>query len=221
MYRSARRLAARYDRRWRQRIIACARRALMSAANDQRLWDATTMLLATYPESLSAIASVMTKRQGSRSYRVHFHLFCRLAVEGDGLPVPFRRELELLLESYLRDIDRPTGSAAWMAGNCLGDHWDEDRAFPILKRVLIEGRCSCGRSAAALGLGCLAERTKSRVRRRQVQAVLADRATNDKSASVRAAAQLSSDKITSAPGQRRGKSVHGQVGDGVSDSVPS
>ncbi|MEI6433081.1 MAG: hypothetical protein WCP07_12920, partial [bacterium] len=91
--------------------------------------------------------------QDKKRREIHFTLFCYLdwasvLPEGDAS----RSEALRLVERYLLETDSEAASAAWMAGDLLGDHWPVMESLPVLIRILQQGRYVAGRKGALYGV---------------------------------------------------------------------
>jgi hypothetical protein len=105
------------------------------------------------PESSKTIKYLIQRNATQGDAEIHFSLFCFLD-KLSTLPSEstLEAELPLLLERYLIDSKSNYGSAAWMAGDLLGDHWPLRESMPILSKAAKQGRYVAGRVAAIHGI---------------------------------------------------------------------
>lgn len=143
----------------RNRLLHKCKIALERARDSDEASVAAEVLIALYPDSLATIEHLLRQR-GPKVWESHFQLFFRFS-NISGLPLAFQRNIESLIERYLMSVDRNAASAAWMAGDCLGDHWPAVRALPILIRVSRSARFRAGRCAAIHGLTYIVKRLRS------------------------------------------------------------
>ena len=131
-----------------------------SSKNEAVRIAAVRVIVALLPLSLGAIADLLSRFQNKHNYEVHFTLFCYLdwAQEMPDASVLTRMVLPIV-EKYLLTVPRKTARAAWMAGNMLGEHWNEQEALLLLTRAAHGARYSVGRQLSILGLGEMLERT--------------------------------------------------------------
>lgn len=115
---------------------------------------AVRVLVALLPLSLAAIADLLSRCQNKHHYEVHFTLFCYLD-SAQEMPdaSSLTKDVLLLVENYLMTVPRKTALAAWMAGDMLGEHWNEQEAAPLLMRTAQGAKYSVGRELSVLGLG--------------------------------------------------------------------
>ena len=93
-----------------------------------------------------------------------------------------------LVEAYLMSTNSAVASAAWMAGDLLGDHWDLRQSLPILTRLATQARYVAGRDAAIHGLSRALARARKASQWAIVQ-VLKDVSRHDRSRRVRSHAR--------------------------------
>ena len=91
--------------------------------------------------------------QSRRLQEIHFTAFCYIDWVG-ALPEGDNRRSAVLklVKDYLMGTDSEAASAAWMAGDLLGDHWPIAEALPVLMNILRQGRYVAGRRAALHGV---------------------------------------------------------------------
>ena len=78
-------------------------------------------LLATLPDSIDGIRTLLSRFEGWVDYEVHFSIFCWLdEVEEHPQLSQFRNEIPSLAEQYLCNVPQEVAKAAWMAGHFLG-----------------------------------------------------------------------------------------------------
>ncbi len=113
---------------------------------------AAKVLVASLPETFGDIQSFLTDFSRPLSYEVHFTLFCFL--DPDELPnrEGLRRRIFSLVKSYLMNSNAKTGSAAWMAGDLLGDHWRRREAVDALCEIAANAEHPVARESAIHGL---------------------------------------------------------------------
>lgn len=148
------------------------------------------IMIALVPDSAESITRWITTTSGKDIYEVHFSLFCFLDQVPD-LPQgkEFATRVPSLVERYLMEIKSNTAYAAFMAGDLLGDHWDANESLPVLLRLAKEAPYAAARDAALGGLGhVLRKLPKSDRRRDSIISLSRQVVSNDRSASVRLAA---------------------------------
>ena len=102
----------------------------------------------------------------------------------------FAKEIPRLVESYLRDVPRETGFAAWKAGDLLGDHWRLDEAVPVLIRAAQSARFVAGRAGALHGLAhALGRKPDVAPYAKSIRKLLSAVAKSDRSKGIRGSAQ--------------------------------
>jgi hypothetical protein len=120
---------------------------------------AAKILVSLVPESSITIKDLLQHNATKVDAEIHFSLFCfldKLSTLPSGSAL--QAELPLLLERYLINAKANHGSAAWMAGDLLGDHWPPRESVPILIKAAKEGRYVAGRVAAIHGIAHILER---------------------------------------------------------------
>jgi hypothetical protein len=141
-------------------------------------------LVALLPKSLDLLADVL-RGDDRRSHELQFSLFCFL---GDHPQVQsdqrLRHQVLRHVESYLHSVRAPTGQAAWMAGDLLGDHWPWKEAIPVLVSVAKTARYVAGREGALHGLSHALDRADTKAQW-EVMGTLRLVAETDRSKSVR------------------------------------
>ena len=127
---------------------------VQSRKNDAVRIVAVRVIVALLPLSLAAIADLLSRCQNKHHYEVHFTLFCYLD-SAQEMPdaSSLTKDVLLLVENYLMTVPRKTALAAWMAGDMLGEHWNEQEAAPLLMRTAQGAKYSVGRELSVLGLG--------------------------------------------------------------------
>jgi len=120
---------------------------------------AVRVLVALLPTSLAAIADLLSRCQNKHHYEVHFTLFCYLDWAQE-MPDAFSltEDVLLLVENYLMTVPRKTARAAWMAGDMLGEHWNEQEAVPLLMKTAQGAKYSVGRLQSVFGLAHMLDR---------------------------------------------------------------
>ena len=116
-------------------------------------------IVALLPTSLAAIADLLSRCQNKHHYEVHFTLFCYLDWAQE-MPDAFSltEDVLLLVENYLMTVPRKTARAAWMAGDMLGEHWNEQEAVPLLMKTAQGAKYSVGRLQSVFGLAHMLDR---------------------------------------------------------------
>ncbi len=124
-----------------------------SRGNDAVRIAAARVIVALLPLSLGAIADLLNKRLNKHQYEVHFTLFCYLDWAQE-MPdaSSLTQDVLRLVEKYLMTVPRKTARAAWMAGDMLGEHWNEQEAMPLLVKAAQGAKYSVGRQLSVLGL---------------------------------------------------------------------
>ena len=132
---------------------------VQSRKNDAVRIVAVRVIVALLPTSLAAIADLLSRYQNKHHYEVHFTLFCYLDWAQE-MPdaSSLTKDVLLLVENYLMTVPRKTARAAWMAGNMLGEHWNEQETAPLLMRTAQGAKYSVGRELSVLGLGDMLNR---------------------------------------------------------------
>jgi len=147
-------------------------------------------LISLLPDSDPIIRGIVRETRNARLAELQFTVFCFL----DRVPdvageAPLRKDIPELVQKYLMNVRFEAASAAWMAGDLLGDHWNLASSLTRLIRVAREGKYVAGRKGALHGLEMALYRcrrgTADRIRR-----VLKEVAERDPSASVRAMAVM-------------------------------
>ena len=92
------------------------------------------ILIAMLPETEDAIHRCLTRSVDTLDSDVQFTLFCFL----DEVPhlaegAQSSKSILGFVTEYLMNVRTNRASAAWMAGDLLGHHWELDESFPILK----------------------------------------------------------------------------------------
>jgi hypothetical protein len=150
---------------------------------------AATAVVALVPASAETIRRWVDARSGKGIYEVHFSIFCFL----DWVPrlaygAEFASEVLSLVEAYLLEVRSEAAQAAWMAGDLLGDHWEEKQALPVLIRAAREARYVAGRKGAVHGLYHIALAPESDSACKSSMSVLRHASRNDRSVGVRSMA---------------------------------
>lgn len=120
---------------------------------------AVRVIVALLPLSLGAITNLLNRFQNRGNYEVHFTLFCYLDAAQD-MPdaSSLTKDVLPLVEDYLMTVPRKTALAAWMAGDMLGEHWNEQEAVPLLMKTAQGGKYSVGRKHSVFGLAHMLDR---------------------------------------------------------------
>ena len=170
-------------------LLGC--RKLLSESRLRRMETvrvaATKILVALVPESSDTIRHWIRSKPTADNCEVQFSLFCFLGY----LPLlpsalGLKEELPALLEWYLLNMRSDAASAAWMAGDLLGDHWELKYSLPILSKVAETGRFAVGRLAAVHGIAhALGRVTKSRTTVKTLTELLNRVKNTDRSGKVR------------------------------------
>jgi hypothetical protein len=153
---------------------------------------AAKLISGLVPDSAGVIRHWLTEKSGKYVYEIHFSLFCFL----DQVPtVPyskeFAREIPSLIENYLMEVKSDSGSAAFMAGDLLGDHWDTKEAIPILIRAAKGARFAAGRHNAVWALGHIYQRIEDQDQaRKNIITLIKEISKRDRSNEVRITARL-------------------------------
>ena len=150
------------------------------------------VLAALLPTTLALVDQLLNRRSHRYDYEVHFTLFCYLD-EAREMPEAAPRVLALT-EQYLRDIDRETASAAWMAGDLLGDDWEIDSALPVLLDLAARAKYVAGRRGALHGLREILKKPElSRDSRKRISVLLKRLSAKDRSFTIRTIAETLDD----------------------------
>lgn len=114
------------------------------------------LLVCSVPASIPVIERLITRFDNQIDYEVHFSLFCWLDslqhVPQTELVSQFILRIPYMIGRYLLQVPVKTASAAWMAGDLLGDHWTVQPALPILLSMAVSARNVAGRLGALHGL---------------------------------------------------------------------
>jgi hypothetical protein len=130
-----------------------------SRKNERTRIAVVRAVVALLPLSLETIADLLNRRQNKNHYEVHFTLFCYLDwVQEMPASSSLTKDVLLLVEKYLMTVPRATAHAVWMAGDMLGDHWNEQEAIPLLMRGAQSANYTAGRQSSLLGLEKILER---------------------------------------------------------------
>src|SRR5262245_43819822 len=114
---------------------------------------AVKVLVALLPRSMNSLKNLLSDKRSSWSYEVHFSIFCFLDDAQEMLKsLATRRKILAMAEAYLLQVRSDRASAAWMAGDMLGDHWDLQESMPVLMRATVGARFAAGRAGAQHGL---------------------------------------------------------------------
>ncbi len=113
-------------------------------------------LVSLLPDSLGIIETWLSDPS---LHEIHFTLFCYLDwVAKYPRFFDFKRATLHLVEAFLLNVRRNSGSAAWMAGDLLGDHWPPNESALVLAHVLKNARHVAGRRGAFHGVEMLLAR---------------------------------------------------------------
>lgn len=144
------------------------------------------VLVALLPDSFEVIQTQLNNQSTSYSYEVHFTLFCYLDWSAELPEAGISKRVLGLVENYLRNVKSTTASAAWMAGELLGNHWDPIEAVPILLLTAETGRYVAGRIGSVHGLAMILRRSDVEYAVRQrVESLLHQISKHDVSKKVR------------------------------------
>lgn len=123
---------------------------------------AVRLLVALLPDTLGLLSEWLQRRTNAYCYEVHFTLFCYLDWVSE-MPAADTLTQEILarIENYLMTVKSRTASAAWMAGDLLGDHWNVEQALPTLLRTATAARYVAGRYGSLVGLETMLARTET------------------------------------------------------------
>jgi len=167
--------------------------------NDAKLYGNVKVRVATakltvalIPLSLNLISRIIRTKKNKFIHEVHFSLFCFLDnVIHSSEKQKYSGEIVLLVREYLMDIKTNSGSAAWMAGDLLGGHWEITEGVSTLIEVAQEARFVAGRWSAVVGLGASLRRLdKPNLTEKKIVSVLRKIAENDRSKQVRLASRM-------------------------------
>ena len=188
--RQCRHLSAHDRQNLLERCLRLLQRKNVSRAENQDIRLALIrILVASVPESLPLIRTLLTRPANRETGEVHFSLFATLGWEGR--PITLSKYLLSDIEEYLFRAAVPTAQAAWMAAELLGAHWPNKSTFPVLFRVARQAPYVSGRDAAVDGLTQAFRLGSCPVSdRRAVRKVLRQVAVSDRSTKVRRKALL-------------------------------
>jgi len=121
--------------------------------NEANRVSCVKVLISLLPLSMSTLERLLKKRKGKEAYKIHFTIFCFLD-RISCLHISNKTSSLILdaISEYLHNISSETASAAWMAGDLLGDHWKSKETFSILLSAVQKGRYVAGRLGALHGL---------------------------------------------------------------------
>ncbi len=124
-----------------------------SRGNEAARIAAVRAIVALLPLSLGPIADLLNRCRNKHHYGVHFTLFCYLDWAQEIPDAPsLTEDVLMLMENYFMTVPRATARAVWMAGDMLGEHWNEQEAVPLLVKAAQGARYSVGRLGGILGL---------------------------------------------------------------------
>ena len=117
------------------------------------------ILIGLLPLSLDVIERRLRLREGRHAYENHFTLFCFLdlcVLKAIGVSHVVKERLLSSLSEYLHNVSTEKAHAAWMCGDLLGDHWENDtEAMNVLLLAAEEADYVPGRLGALHGIECL------------------------------------------------------------------
>jgi hypothetical protein len=187
----ARRFAS-LDRKAKGRMLSLVDQALRSprilAKESDRVLLAR-VAVAFAPESAEIIRRSLRKFRGALAYEIHFSLFCFLdQLRGVKRAKGVAAELPAMIRTYLLTVPRETASAAWMAGDLLGDHLPGRSSLLALCAVALKAKHAAGRLGAIHGLQHIVSGAK-RATPKHAIAALSHLAHADKNRRVRKSAR--------------------------------
>ncbi|MDP9268029.1 MAG: hypothetical protein M3P27_06835 [Acidobacteriota bacterium] len=155
---------------------------------DEKLRDgAVRFIVALLPKTLPLVRRLLADRSSPLWYEVHFMIFASLD-KGD-FDRSGQASVLRLVHDYLSAINSDAGSAAWKAGDLLGDEWFSHETEKLLQSLLLNANHPAGRRAALHGIEH-ALNHKPRASRDRLFALVRQAASHDRSAVVRRDAAL-------------------------------
>ena len=121
------------------------------------------LLIALLPETEHMLVSMLQRRLHLVDFELHFSFFCFIdEVQFLELDDAVVERILRAIQDYLIEIKVTTASAAWMAGDLLGDHWEHSSSLPILYCVVDNAKYFAGKDAALYGLYKAYNKTQSK-----------------------------------------------------------
>ena len=145
---------------------------------------AVKVIVAALPRTLHEMRYLLNKQSSRHSYEVHFTLFCYLDLNELPRGETGRSRILSLLKKYLMSASSDRGSAAWMCGDLLGDHWGTRRAIDALCDVAANAEHAVARDSAVHGLAHALDRV-SPSQNKRIRKLLKSLAAADTSGRVR------------------------------------
>ncbi len=174
----------------RRQVFQLALRVLGNSAlkRNATLRDgAAGLVVALLPNSISIVRKLLRDRSSALWYEVQFTIFCTL--DAYDLKPKDRAPVLRLLYEYLLTINSDAGSAAWKAGDTLGDEWRSPETVKMLSDLLFSARFVAGRKAALHGIEHVLSKTTTE-EAKELWAHVQRVAHQDRSAKVRRDAEL-------------------------------
>jgi hypothetical protein len=150
--------------------------------NEQLRNGAIRLIVASLPETFTALEDLLFDSSSPLWYEVHFIAFNSL--ERSNLSTTDQQQVVALVERYLVNAKSRAGFAAWKAGDMLGDEWYAPETVQILERLLSSARYVAGRNGALHGLQHALNEVKPSEKKRLLS-VVRKVASDDPSAEVR------------------------------------
>lgn len=141
------------------------------------------LLVALLPETFSETEWLL-KQRTRYGYEAQFTTFCALDDQYLNVSAEQRKRVLAMLETYLFGANTRSASAAWKAGDSLGDEMYSPQTTGILCRLAKSARCVEGRRSALHGIQHAAVHADSHSRR-QLEKIVTHISVSDRSQQVR------------------------------------
>lgn len=106
------------------------------------------MAVGLIPDSYEIIKSALSSHGRSYCRELQFSLFCYLDEVQNYAPLSVCKQKVLkLIFDYVVNVKSNQASAAWMAGDLLGDHWDLNEAIKVVRQASKIARHQAGKEA--------------------------------------------------------------------------
>lgn len=177
----------------RQRLLSLVQKALNKSAfrkSSNIRVPLVHILVGLMPDSWQTIKKWLTKKRDRYDYEIHFTLFCALDFVPE-LPNTKRllKEIPEYVGDYLENVKTDTASAAWAAGDLLGNHWVLEQSLPVLFKAVKKAKYVSGRKQVFRGLEYAYRNTRGAIRR-QIMNMLKEISETDRSRQIRESARF-------------------------------
>lgn len=127
----------------------------VSVSEDDRI-ACVKILIGLLPLSLEVLEKRLDLRDDQRAYENHFTMFCFLdlyTLEVVGVSETVKERILGSLSEYLYNVNTEEAHAAWMCGDLLGDHWENNQeAIGVLLATAENAHFVAGRLGALHGV---------------------------------------------------------------------